>query len=212
MKKIAIFDLDGTLLNTLNSIANCINTALCDYKIQKVDINVVPQFIGHGADNLIKKVSEYVNLDPKLFKEFREHYLAIYREKGSDNITPYKNIPELLNSLKQSGIKLAILSNKPDKIVKDCVEEYFPGIFDMVCGQKEGVPVKPDTTQLFSILNAFNLQAQDCIYCGDSLVDVETGKNAKALTLGAAWGFYGDKPFTNADGILYSPEEMLKYI
>lgn len=212
MKKIVIFDLDGTLLNTLDSIAYCGNTILKKYGIDPLDINVYPAFIGHGADNLIKRLTEYVNLPSDVFESFRKEYLEFYKENGSYGVAPYENMPELLTALKQKDIKIGILSNKPEKIVKDCIKIYFDDVFDAVHGQVEGVPVKPDTTQFFGILNSFGLSAKESIYCGDSGVDIETGKNAGALTLGAAWGFYGDKPFEKADGILYSPLDLLKYI
>ena len=212
MKKLAVFDLDGTLLNTLDSIAYCGNMALKDYGIKPLDINVYPSFIGHGADVLVKRLAEYVELETEKFAEFKEHYLSIYRQNGSYNVAPYKGIPELLHELKSKNIKIAILSNKPQKIVEDCCEIHFKSMFDKICGQKAGVPVKPDTTQLFDMLNEFGIVTDDCIYCGDSDVDIKTGKNAKMLTLGAAWGFYSDKPFADADGIIYEPAKLLKYI
>ena len=212
MKKIAIFDLDGTLLNTLNSIAYCCNKALEDYNIDPLDISIYPNFIGHGADALVKGLADYVGITDDAFPEFKKHYLSIYNKNGSYNVAPYKNIPELLATLKDKGIKTAILSNKPQLITEQCCKIHFDGIFDEICGQKAGVPVKPDTTQLFAILNKFGFNTEDCIYCGDSDVDIMTGKNAKVLTLGAAWGFYGDKPFKDADGIIYDPLELLNYI
>lgn len=212
MKKLAVFDLDGTLLNTLDSIAYCCNMALKDYGIQPLGTEVYPSFIGHGADALVKMLAEYVKLDTDKFPEFKAHYFEIYKKYGSYNVAPYKNIPELLKELKSCGIKTAVLSNKPQKISDDCCEIHFKSMLDTVCGQKDGVPVKPDTTQLFNILNKWNITPGECIYCGDSEVDVMTGKNAKILTLGAAWGFYGDKPFSNADAIIYDPAELLKYI
>ena len=212
MKKIAIFDLDGTLLNTLESIAYCGNTILKKYGIEQLEVKKFTDFIGHGADNLILKLTDYVNLPSDIFEKFRKEYLEFYKENGTYGVAPYDGIVELLNTLKANGIKIAILSNKPDKIVKDCVQKYFGDIFDAVYGQKDGIPVKPDTTQFFEILHKYEISPEDCIYCGDSGVDIETGKNAGALALGAAWGFYGDKPFENADGIIYHPMDLLKYI
>ncbi len=212
MKKIAIFDLDGTLLNTLESIAYCGNTMLKKYGYKPLDINIYPNFIGHGANALLKSLTEYVGVDQNLLDDFKADYLDFYKENGSYGVKPYDGILELLKNLKENGIKLGILSNKPDKIVKDCVKSYFPDTFDAVYGQKDGVPIKPDTTQLFEILAKFGFTSDDCIYCGDSGVDIDTGKNANVLTLGAAWGFYGNKPFENADGSINHPEELLKYI
>ena len=157
MKKIVIFDLDGTLLNTLDSIAYCANSILKDYGIEPLDTSVYPNFIGHGADNLIKRLTDYVKLSPDKFYDFRERYLEFYKENGSYGVAPYENMPELLTALKQKDIKIGILSNKPEKIVKDCIKIYFDDVFDAVHGQVEGVPVKPDTTQFVGILNSFAL-------------------------------------------------------
>ena len=185
---------------------------LKEYGIEPLDTSVYPAFIGHGADNLIKKLTDYVKLSPDKFCEFRDRYLKFYKENGSYGVAPYEGIPELLSALKEKGIKIGILSNKPEKIVRDCVKIYFGDVFDAVHGQVDGKPVKPDTTQFFEILDSFGLCADECIYCGDSDVDVATGKNAKVTTLGAGWGFYGDKPFADADATLYSPTDLLKYI
>ena len=194
MKKAVIFDLDGTLLDTLKSIAQCGNMTLEKFGLPAVAQDKYPQFVGHGVKPLIRKIFKYVHADPKIFEDFQREYLQIYNENGAYNISVYPGIYELLKELDKRKIKTAVLSNKPDVIVQNACNEFFPNMFDMVYGQRENVPAK------------------DCIYCGDSGVDIDTGKNAGALTLGAAWGFYADTQFAKADGILNSPLDLLLYI
>ena len=211
MKKAVIFDLDGTLLNTLTSIAYCGNKTLEMYGIEALDVPVYTQFIGRGADVLVELLYNYAGATCD-FESFKKDYMKIYRENGTENTAPYKNIPELLEKLKESQIKLAVLSNKPMPILLDCCDKYFNGVFDIVLGQQKDKPTKPDPTQLYEILEHLEVQPCDCIFCGDSGVDIETGHNAKMTAVGAAWGFYGDTPFEKADAIAYDPLDVLKYI
>ena len=212
MKKAVIFDLDGTLLNTLESIAYCGNLTLKHFRLQTVSTEKFPQFVGHGAEVLIKGIFEYVHADSKLFEDFRHFYLDTYNKNGLYNTAPYNGIPELLNTLHGRGIKTAVLSNKPHEIVKNACNVFFKNIFDAVYGQRDNVPAKPDPYMINKLINEFGIKQNECIYCGDSGVDIETGKNANVLTLGASWGFYGDTQFKNADGILKKPHDMMKYI
>lgn len=212
MKKAVIFDLDGTLLDTLKSIAQCGNMTLEKFGLPAVAQDKYPQFVGHGVKPLIRGIFKYVHADPKIFEDFQREYLQIYNENGAYNISVYPGIYELLKELDKRKIKTAVLSNKPDVIVQNACNEFFPNMFDMVYGQRENVPAKPDPFMVTEILAKFNIDAKDCIYCGDSGVDIDTGKNAGALTLGAAWGFYADTQFAKADGILNSPLDLLLYI
>lgn len=212
MKKAAIFDLDGTLLNTLESIAYCGNLTLAHFSMDMVEVKKFPDFVGHGAEFLIKKLFEYKHGDPLIFTEFRKYYLEAYTKNGLYKTYPYDGILELIDKLRSSGIKTAVLSNKPHEIVKNACNTFFKNKFDAVFGQRDGIPPKPDPYMAIKILDSFGVQAEDCIYCGDSRVDIQTGKNAGITTFGASWGFYGDTQFENSDVILKKPCDMLKYI
>ena len=181
------------------------------YGIEALDVPVYTQFIGRGADVLVELLYNYAGATCD-FESFKKDYMKIYRENGTENTAPYKNIPELLEKLKESQIKLAVLSNKPMPILLDCCDKYFNGVFDIVLGQQKDKPTKPDPTQLYEILEHLEVQPCDWIFCGDSGVDIETGHNAKMTAVGAAWGFYGDTPFEKADAIAYDPLDVLKYI
>lgn len=212
MTKLVIFDLDGTLLNTLNSIAFFGNTALKNFGLPPVDAKVYPQFIGNGAPVLIEKLYKYVNADPEKFDEFFDMAINIYNEYGNKNIVPYDGIFEMLDNLSERNIKCAVLSNKPHNITTAVCKKFFDGKFECVYGHRPEIAKKPDPFMLNQIIHDMNVSTDECIYCGDSIVDVETAKNANVTVLGAAWGFYGDSQFSDADGILYNPLDILKYL
>lgn len=212
MKKVIIFDLDGTLLNTLNSIAFFGNTALEKFNFPTLKVSDYPQFIGKGAPYLIEKLYEYVGGDPDKYEEFFDAAMQIYNEYGNKNIVPYDDIDKMLDALRKKGVKCAVLSNKPHNITVEVCSKHFDGKFECVYGQRKGVAKKPDPYMIYEILKEIDASANDCIYCGDSEVDVITAKNANVFMAGAAWGFYGDKPFENADAILQSPLDILNYL
>ena len=212
MKKAAIFDLDGTLLNTLESIAFCGNTALEHFNIDTIPVSVYPRFIGKGAPWLMEQVYKYANINTVSFEDFCSYYMQVYNKYGNSNITPYTNIFELLDKLKELGIKCAVLTNKPHNIAIEVCEHYFKDKFDFVYGHREGVAKKPDPFMLFELMKQLGVSADECVYCGDSEVDVITANKASVTMLGASWGFYGKEQFDNADAILDDPLDLIKYI
>ncbi len=212
MKKAVIFDLDGTLLNTLDSIAYCGNLALSHFGMKQLPTDVFPEFVGQGAKVLIERIFKYVNGDPSIFTQFYEYYIDIYNKNGLHGIKPYSGIRELIDILIERNIKIAVLSNKPHLIVVNACDAFFKDKFDLVYGQRENIPTKPDPYMVYKIADKFSITADQCIYCGDSDIDIKTGKNSGALALGASWGFYGDSKFSDADGILTTPSDLLKYI
>ena len=212
MKKAVIFDLDGTLLNTLDSIAFCGNTALSHFGFKNVSINEYPQFIGKGAPALFDKLYKYVGGDPEKYDEFFEYAMEVYNEYGNKNIKTYDGIYQMLDQLKEKGIKCAVLSNKPHCITKEVCDNFFNGRFEAVYGQRQGTPKKPDPFMMNELLKELKCDAKDCLYCGDSDIDVLTAKNSGVTMLGAAWGFYNEKPFADIEYIIHHPTEIIKYI
>ena len=212
MKKAVIFDLDGTLLDTLGSIAHCCNTALREFSLAEIDKSVYPQFVGRGAKVLADSVFKYSGAPDEIYDAFIKRYFEIYEANGTKGVDPYDGVKELLSELKARGVRAAVLSNKPHVIARDVCSQFFGELTDPVYGQRDGVPTKPDPTAAFELMGELGVSAKECVYCGDSGVDVETGKNAGIFTVGAAWGFYGDKPFSRADAIAYKPEDILKYL
>ena len=215
MIKAAIFDLDGTLLNTLEDVVNACNYALkkCNFKTHSIEEYKV--FVGDGRSKLIERIvpDEYKGND-----EVKNNVLRLFDEYYSGHILdmtkPYEWICEMLKSLKEKGVKLAVVSNKPDEFVGGIVKKYFGDTFEIVHGQRTNYPVKPDPTTVYEVIEYFGIKLNESIYVGDSNVDIYTAKNAKVKSIGVAWGFRGEEELreAGADYIVYDSNEITELI
>ena len=215
MIKAAIFDLDGTLLNTLEDVVNACNYALkkCNFKTHSIEEYKV--FVGDGRSKLIERIvpDEYKGND-----EVKNNVLRLFDEYYSghmlDMTKPYEGICEMLKSLKEKGVKLAVVSNKPDEFVGGIVKKYFGDTFEIVHGQRTNYPVKPDPTTVYEVIEYFGIKLNESIYVGDSNVDIYTAKNAKVKSIGVAWGFRGEEELreAGADYIVYDSNEIAELI
>ena len=172
--------------------------------------------MGGGAANLVKRALK-AGGDEDLV-HFEEAF-ALYKKFFADDcmyqVKPYSGIPELLAALKEKGLKIAVLSNKPHDQTTDVIETLFgKGYFDIIQGQKDELPIKPDPAGVFAILKQLNLTAEDILYLGDTATDMKTGKSAGAFTVGALWGFRNRKELEegHADAIIAHPLELLRYV
>lgn len=189
MIKNVIFDLDGTLLDTLEDLACSVNYALLSQGFQTIPLEKVREFVGNGARKLMERscgIKDYPRLD-ELFAAFKVHYDENCRVKTK----PYAGIKELLERLKQDGAKIAVLSNKPNAPVQVLIEEYFPGAFAYVQGEDEvnGVFRKPNPSGLLALMKKMQATKEDTLFVGDSEVDIQTSKNADVPCLSVTWGF-----------------------
>ncbi len=186
-----IFDLDGTLANTLESIAGFCNGTLEVFGLPPIPTEEYKQMVGNGADMLIRRMAlrAGAELSEKSLLEMRAEYDRRYEAEPMKLVSAYPGVPELLQKLKSAGIKLGVVSNKPDNMTRYIVETLYGGIIDEVRGQREGVPKKPDPTAVLETAEAFGLSPQEILYVGDSGVDMETGKNAGMDPCGVLWGF-----------------------
>ena len=178
MIKAVIFDLDGTLLNTIEDLANACNFALTEMGLPTYTVEEYKHLVGDGRRNLIlRMLPEQLRTDESAVERasglFDTHYQAHMR----DCTVPYPGIPQLLTALKAKGIRLGVVSNKPHEFVTQIVEHYFPGIFDSVAGQ-QGTLVKPDPAALNRVIADFGLHPDQVLYVGDSNVDIHTAQNA----------------------------------
>lgn len=204
-----IFDLDGTLLNTLPTIAYYGNLALSENGFSEYDTEEYKYFIGDGRDILIHRMLEKQNADsPENFTKVAKTYDNAYEADGLYLTEPYKNINETLTALKKDGKKLAVLSNKPDNVANAVVEKMLPDIFDMVWGKKTDFPVKPDPTSVLKMLELFGINKKDAVFIGDTDVDIKTGKNAGLKTVGCEWGFRGKEELLSAGCDLLAVDAM----
>lgn len=216
MKKAVIFDLDGTLSDSIASMKYCGDRALAPFGYGPFPESDYKYFVGDGAANLIKRALK-AGGDEKLvhFEEAFALYKKFFAENCMYQVKPYEGIPELLAALKEKGLKIAVLSNKPHDQTIDVIETLFgKGYFDIIRGQKDGVPIKPDPAGVFAILRQWYLTAEDILYLGDTATDMKTGKSAGAFTVGALWGFRDRRELEegHADAIIVHPLELLEYV
>lgn len=186
-----IFDLDGTLANTLESIAYFGNGALEAFGLPPIEVEAYKLMVGNGADRLMKRMLRAVHaeLPGEDLKKFRAEYDRRYESEPMKLVTAYPGLPELLRELKGRGYRLGVLSNKPDNMTKYIVGELYGGLLDEVRGQRDGAPKKPDPTAVLQMAKGFGIPPEEILYVGDSGVDMETGKNAGMDPCGVLWGF-----------------------
>ncbi|MBU5430594.1 HAD family hydrolase [Kineothrix sp. MSJ-39] len=216
MKKAVIFDLDGTLTNTLKSLWKSTNMALATAGLPPHEIDSYKYFAGNGAKELIRK-SLIADGDTELvhFDSVMEAYNSIFEEYCMYEVKPYDGIPELLKELKERGLHLAVNSNKPQPRTVDVVEQIFgKDTFDLLVGQCEERKRKPAPDGVNYILDKLHLNKEDVLYIGDTCTDMQTGKSAGVFTVGALWGFRDRQELTenHADAIIEKPLELLQYI
>lgn len=214
MYKVAIFDLDGTLLDTLKDLADACNFALRSYGFPEHQIEEYKYFLGNGAYKLIERALPIGKKDAETIGKVLGEFKKYYEKHKSDFTKPYDGIEELLIALKEIGIKTAVVSNKPHEFAVEIVERYFAKSFDIVFGKREGYLAKPDPTTVIETLNHFKCKKEEAVYIGDSDVDMFTGKNAGLFSIGVAWGFRGARELSaaGANKIVYTSEELLSEI
>lgn len=188
--KCAVFDLDGTLINTIDDLARA-----CDMLIKKYNASYnwttedYKKFVGNGAKKLVSRAFGEA-LDEDTLNARYEEFKPLYDSIKLDNAHPYDGIIEQLEILKNAGIKLAVITNKPDKAAKGMVEHIFgKDYFDVIIGSVDGVPVKPDPTTTKQALNVLGCTPKEAMFFGDSEVDMRTAKNAQIEAVGCSWGF-----------------------
>lgn len=224
MYQACIFDMDGTIVNTLASIASIGNEALAMVSLPPIEEEAYRHMVGNGADVLIRRMLSYhtiPNADLDRFAtSLRRAYDIVYARDPFRLISAYPGISDALRTLKKATVRLGVLSNKPDDMTKRIANRLFPDMFDIVRGQQEGIPLKPDPAGLHAICRDLlrgNVPEQfahrHALYLGDSDVDIETGRNADVCTIGVAWGFRGRKELLQkgASHVIASPAEIPQF-
>ena len=215
MKKLVIFDLDGTLLNTIEDLGNAANYALSLNGYPTHSLASYPFFVGNGVRNLIRKALPddmcTDSIIESLLKDFKEYY----NEHNTDCTKPYDGIEELLRNLQDNGVKIAVASNKYQQATEKIIAQYFGDIdFVAVYGQREGVNVKPDPSVVFSILSDAKVPKSEVLYVGDSGVDMETARRACVDSVGVTWGFRSEKELNeyHADMIVNKASDIFDIV
>ena len=190
MKKLVIFDLDGTLLNTYEDIAAATNYALTQYGYPTHPTHVIKSFVGNGINKLFERALPEGHKSQEIVLKIREAFIPYYNVHGADFTMPFEGIVELLYTLQRLGVKMAVASNKYEQATKALVETYFPEIeWCAVFGQRDGMPTKPDPTIVEEILAVAGMaDKSEVLYVGDSGVDMQTAINAGIEAIGVTWG------------------------
>lgn len=212
-----IFDLDGTLLNTIDDLGHACNHALTQSGFPMHAIEEYPALVGNGVKNLIRRALP----DNERTEENVEHvytaFIPYYDAHNADYTRPYEGIMDLLQVLKKGGHTLAVASNKYQAATEKIVNQLFPGIFDVVLGEREGIARKPDPQivyDIFRMTNHTSNTTSSVLYVGDSLVDMETAQNAQLPFIACSWGFVSREALMNASAthIIDYPAELEQFI
>lgn len=210
--KLVIFDLDGTLLNSIDDLAASTNHALQLHGYPQHERAAYRYFVGNGVRKLIERALPEDARQADNINRLLQDFLAYYQTHKTVYTRPYQGIPETLAQLHAAGIQLAVASNKYHQGTLELIRHYFgEKLFSIVLGQREGIPVKPDPTIIHDILTQTTLPANRTLYVGDSGVDMQTATNSRLTSIGVTWGF---RPRTeleanSADYIINSPSELL---
>lgn len=211
--KAFIFDLDGTLINSLEDLADAVNMMLEDNGFPKRPLELFPQFIGEGVQKLVEQALPQQSVSTINLEKLVAGYQRYYETTWKNKTRPYDGIAEVINFLRQRGMKIAVLSNKPHHFTKLCCDHFFPaGSFDAVIGAREGVPRKPHPQAAHELASQLGVSTSDCAYVGDSGLDMQFAVNAGMYPVGVLWGFRGEDELreNGAQQLCKTPKELLE--
>lgn len=214
-KRAVIFDLDGTLVDSIEDLGLSVHYALgsLGYDSSR-DPKVYAPMVGNGTKKLVERAMKQFHVPDELFPDIFSAFQSIYEKCALEHTVAYPGITELLQNLKVHGVLMAVHTNKPDSIAKKIVGHLFPDIFCGVFGQKEGIPLKPAPDVSLQIARQFGLSVAEVAFCGDSNVDIYTAQNAGMFSIGVLWGFRDETELKSAgaQAIVRVPDEIKKYI
>ncbi|WP_294187012.1 HAD family hydrolase [uncultured Sphingobacterium sp.] len=213
--KLIIFDLDGTLLDTLQDLGDSCNAVLQQYGYPTHPLVAYKKFVGNGVEKLIERALPEEARTPQTMPLVLAAFKSYYEQKPITHTKPYTGIIPLLQELKSLGYLISVASNKYHEAVIPLMAEYFPDIsFDLVLGHRTGRPAKPDPDIVFDSIQTLGVSKQDCFYVGDSSVDMDTANNAGVTAIGVTWGFREESELRQhgAQHIIHHPQELLEIV
>jgi len=213
---LVIFDLDGTLLDTIEDLGDSVNEVLRSRQLPEHSYHDYREYIGDGMEMLIRRsLPEKLASDSEVLAEVLGDYQAAYGRNWNNKSGPYEGIPECLESLSRQGVKLAVLSNKPHHFTGLCVSQLLPGIaFAEVCGERKGIARKPDPGAALAIADSLGVSAGRTMFVGDTNIDIMTGVRAGMLTVAVLWGFRGEDELRSAGAhhLISHPDEIARLV
>ena len=216
MIRACIFDLDGTIADTVESISYVGNRLLRHYGLEEQPVEGYNYFAGDGADELVKRILEASHGTDRVdFEEARLLYRKWFEENPLYHVKPFDGIVDMLKGLKAEGVKIAVFSNKPHVAAIDVVNKLFgEGLFDEIQGQTAEIPRKPSPIGALAVAKRLGVSIDQCLYLGDTNTDMDTGKAAGMFTIGVTWGFRPRKELEEHEAcrIADRPEEILEYV
>ncbi|MCR4872833.1 MAG: HAD family hydrolase [Bacteroidales bacterium] len=213
--RLIVFDLDGTLLNSLEDLADSANWVLEQHGFQTHPVDAYRYFVGDGVRKLIERILPQEERTEARIEQCRQEFVAYYKVHMEDKTSVYEGITELLVELKNRGLKIAVATNKVHIAVKPLMEKYFPEIrFDSMIGQREGVPVKPAPQIMFDILKETGCEPSEALHVGDTATDMQLAHNAGVTPVGVLWGYRPLEELQEAGAkfIIEKPEELLRLV
>ena len=210
-----IFDLDGTLLDTLEDLAEATNWVCAQHGWPPHPVEAFKRYVGNGAVKLLERVTPpEVEITEQLRRQTMEEFTARYTAERSQKTAPYPGMPQLLERLKGHGVTVAVLTNKPDVAAGPVVERYYPGVFNVVQGALPDAPTKPDPTLLYKLMERIGAKRENTLFVGDSNVDIRTAKNGGLTSCGVLWGFRTRQELEaeGANYVVETPEQLAELI
>lgn len=215
MKKFVIFDLDGTLVDSIYDLADCVNLSLRKFSLPENTLEEYYSFVGNGMESLVRKSMKERSADDDLYLKVRKEFDKLYKEHCNDKTIPYCGVPDFLQKLQNTGVKTAVLTNKADEFVGGILRKCFPEhTFSFAWGNREEFERKPDPQALLAMVKEAGFEVADCVYVGDSEVDVNTAHNAGMALVCVGWGFRSEAELraSGADVIVSDCDELFKEI
>lgn len=228
-KTLAVFDLDGTILDTLPDLAAAVNHALSAHGLPSRPVDTIRSFISNGVRTLIarsmyvsqqtvdtatdirKVIDDYTIADEELYNSVHAEFVRYYTSHSACLTHRYEGIPTVLERLKAAGMRLAVVTNKRDDVARTVITHYYPNIFEIVIGDREGHPRKPAPDSVLEVLARLNIPAREAVYIGDSNVDIETAANAGVDCIAVTWGYRSSDYLLEAGAkyIVTSPTDLI---
>lgn len=209
--KLAIFDMDGTILNTIDDLADCMNYSLRRGGLPERTLKEVTSFVGNGIRKLVERAVPE-GTSEEVIDETHRTFLEYYKDHSAIKTRPYDGINETIQKLRELGVKTAVVSNKADFAVHSLCDDYFDGLFDYELGDKEGLERKPHPAGVNLVLDTLGVSREEAVYIGDSEVDLQTANNAGLDVIMVGWGFREEDYILSlgAEYVIHKPEEIIE--